>query len=248
MNNYYQWLMQWGGHTLLEQLDFTFNDIGHAGCETIATLLRDPNCNLRRLELSANRRINAEGATVLTNSLANNTTLRELWLLSNPIDSSAEDIFSRVLCNTSTIDNTYLSNHALEYLGIPLTEGDDLALLLQLNREANKSHVAIKKILNYHENIDMEPFFEWNTEGDGERNLKALPYVIAWFQRADEAVAEDRESYDLDTTKLSAIYQFAHAMPLLFVPALHHTKGENNKRKREWYAPLYWYLYLSTHV
>ena len=101
-----------------------------------------------------------------------------------------------------------------------------------MNREANKSHVAIKKILKYHPNIDMEPLFEWNMEGDGERDLKALPYVVAWFERAGEAVAGDRNSYKMGERKLSAIYQFAKAMPLLFVPASHVIKGENNKRKR----------------
>ena len=67
----------------------------------------------------------------------------------------------------------------------------------------------------------MEPLFEWDMEGDGERNLKALPYVIAWFERAEGAIAEDEdeESYNLEQRKLDTIYQFACAMPLLFVPA-----------------------------
>ena len=72
----------------------------------------------------------------------------------------------------------------------------------------------------------MEPLFEWNMEGDGERDLKALPYVFAWFERARDAVAGTRgeENYKIGETKLSAIYQFAHAMPLLFVP-VSHVKG-----------------------
>ena len=89
---------------------------------------------------------------------------------------------------------------------------------LRLNEDANKSHVAMKKILKYHLHIDMEPFFEWNTEGEGERDLKALPYIMAWFERAKEAVAEEeRESLGIEEKKLSAMYQFSQAMPLLFV-------------------------------
>ena len=236
------------GHPSVEVLNLNGNRIGNAGCETIARLLSNPNCNLRRLQLSYNHRIDIEGATTLANSLSRNVHLHELYLFGNPIDGMQDtqgvvvveeddgDIFSRLLCNTSTINDTYSSNHTLEYLGLPhRSEGDDLALLLHLNKDADKGHVAIKKILNYHENIDMEPFFEWNTEGEGERNLKALPFVVAWFERAREAVADGEEwgSYNIDERKLSAVYQFAHAMPLLFVPALHHTKGENNKRKRE---------------
>ena len=78
----------------------------------------------------------------------------------------------------------------------------------------------------------MEPFFEWNMEGEGERYLKALPYVIAWFDRAAEAVADEGgDSYNIDERKLSTIYQFAGAMPLMFVPVAHN-KGGDNKRKR----------------
>ena len=101
-------------------------------------------------------------------------------------------------------------------------KGEQLASLLNMNRDTNKSNVAIKKILKYHPNIDMEPFFEWNMEGDGERDLKALPYVVDWFERAQDAVAGDEgeERYNIDGRKLSAIYQFARAMPLMLVPTL----------------------------
>ena len=79
----------------------------------------------------------------------------------------------------------------------------------------------------------MEPLFEWNMEGEAECNLKALPYVLSWFERAEGAIADEegRESYNIERRKLDAFYQFAQAMPLLFVPAS-HTKEENNKRKR----------------
>ena len=78
----------------------------------------------------------------------------------------------------------------------------------------------------------MEPLFEWNMEGGGERNLKALPHVVAWFERAGEAVADDEggeESYNIEERKLTAIYQFAQAMPLLFVPASFCINGNGAK-------------------
>ena len=76
----------------------------------------------------------------------------------------------------------------------------------------------------------------FSSEEGGERDLKALPFVIAWFDRAREAVAGEpgrghHLMYGIDERKLSAIYQFARAMPLLFVPTS-HIKGESNKRKR----------------
>jgi hypothetical protein len=38
--------------------------------------------------------------------------------------------------------------------------------------------------------VYIAPFFEWDAE-EGEQNLKALPrpYLISWFERAEEAVA-----------------------------------------------------------
>ena len=78
----------------------------------------------------------------------------------------------------------------------------------------------------------MEPLFIWNVEGDeGERDLKALPHVMAWFERAKE-VAYAVGCYNVDQMKLSAIYQFARAMPLLFVPTS-HIKVDNKKRKMD---------------
>ena len=247
-------------HTSLEMLYLFGNSIGNDGCETFATLLEDENCNVHTISLW-NNGIGLEGATALANGLARNNTLRKLYLDSNVVsDRSVEDIFSRVLCDTSSVSSIYSSNHTLEEVKLPPPSfrrriGEQLAALLKLNTARNKSHVAIKKILTYHPNINMEPLFEWNMEGERERNLKALPYVIAWFERAGEAVAneelkalpslpswfdraggavaneEGRESYNLDQRRLDTIYQFACAMPLLFVPASHIKEG-NNKRKR----------------
>ena len=80
----------------------------------------------------------------------------------------------------------------------------------------------------------MGPMFEWDAED--EQNLKALPYVISWFERAGEAIiaAEDGEGgYNIEERKLDAIFQFARAMPLLFVPASPpNDKAASNKRKR----------------
>ena len=127
-------------------------------------------------------------------------------------------VFSRLLCNTSSINDTHSSNHTLEkldLLGENQHSGRQLDILLKLNKGTNKSHVAIKKILKNHPNIDTKPLFELDLEG--EQTLKALPYIVDWFGRAKKAVAEDEENcYRLDERKLSAILQFSKAMPLLF--------------------------------
>ena len=87
------------------------------------------------------------------------------------------------------------------------------------------------KIVKYHfHQIDMEPLFDWNMEGEGERDLKALPYVIAWFDRAAKVVVGYGMQRDygmhLDREKLSSIYQFARALPLFFVPPSKRAVGK----------------------
>ena len=220
------------GHRKLKKLHLVNNNIGNAGCDAIASLLEDPHCTLHYVSLD-NNNIGTEGAILIANCLANNIKLEELFLRNNQFDQSVvEDVFSRVLCNTSSINDTYASNHTLETV-TPFGVSGQLSSLLKLNRSTtNKSHVAIRKILQYHPNIDMKPLFEWDAEG--EQTLKALPYVIDWFDRAEVAVADyDREkTYRVEERKLSAIHQFATAMPLLFVPTS-HIKVDNKKRKRD---------------
>jgi len=254
-----------GCNASLENLVLDSNiRIGNAGCHVLATLLEDPHCSLQTLELYENQignegataiaislsnntklqkldlglnQIGNEGATAIANSLSNNTNLKILDLNENPFDSSAVGIFCTVLCDTSSVNNTYRSNHTLEELHLSDEQkgqhADHIATLLDLNWNwgENKSHMAIRKILRYHPNIDMKPLFEWDLEG--EQTLKSLPYAISWFGRAEEAVAgaEEREDYHIEQKKLSAIFQFAKAMPLLLVPAS-HIKVDDRKRKR----------------
>ena len=71
--------------------------------------------------------------------------------------------------------------------------GKQLKSLLKLNVGTNnQSHVAIKKILLYYPNIDMEQLFGWDS--DDEESLKSSPYVMDWFERAEEAVNAGEEA------------------------------------------------------
>ena len=89
----------------------------------------------------------------------------------------------------------------------------------------------MKKILKFHPNIDMVPFFDWDSEDD--QTLKALPHVIAWYDKAQVAVANDEEDvYNINQRRLAALFQFAKAMPMLFVPASTIDKLNAKKRKR----------------
>mmetsp|Transcript_31008 Transcript_31008/g.65484 ORF Transcript_31008/g.65484 Transcript_31008/m.65484 type:complete len:128 (-) Transcript_31008:149-532(-) len=93
----------------------------------------------------------------------------------------------------------------------------NLSSLLTLNSGFDKEHIATKKNLLYH------------TDMKFERDLKVLPLAISWFDKARDFSENDREESNVDARKLSAIYQFARAVPLMFVPA--SPKNASNKRK-----------------
>ena len=205
------------GHCMLEELDLAVNNIGNTGCDAIAALLEDPNCNLHTLYLN-NNTIDNEGATTIANSLTNNNKLQKLYLYNNLIDQSVDDVFSNILCNKSSMNDTYLSNHTLNNLAFGHGYGPQLESLLSMNMDTNKSHVAIRKILHLYLDIDVEPLFQWDAEG--EQTLKALPHVVNWFERAKVVAAADNEGYNINKRKLSVIFQFAKAMPWLFVQEL----------------------------
>ena len=222
------------GHSMIEKLKLERNGIENVGCTSLSALLADANCRLRVLDLSRNN-IGAEGAITLANSLVNNTSLEHLNLLFNQIDrevySSVEDAFDRSLCNTTSINSTYTSNHSLKslVLSVLLARRPQLCDSLYINNKgSSRSQVAIKKILLHHSPLDMKPLFEWNVDDD-QQSLKSLPFLIDWFKKVNEI----NYICSLNSRKLDAIYQYAKAMSYLFVPATHHINGGDKKRKRE---------------
>ena len=111
-----------GGHQL-HSIYLAWNTFGRAGCKVLVTLLQDPNGNLICLDLSSNNRIDDNCATVLANSLEGNCKLHSLNLSgSNAITGTGWDAFSKVLCNTSSVNVTYLSNHTLMDLGYVVSQ------------------------------------------------------------------------------------------------------------------------------
>ena len=73
------------GHNKLENLYLEYDNIGDVGCETLATLLEDPNCNLRSLDFRHNQ-IGDAGATAIANSLSGNVKLQKIYLYGNPVN------------------------------------------------------------------------------------------------------------------------------------------------------------------
>ena len=179
------------------------------GWQHLATVLEAPNSNINGLVLAGNN-VDDEAAVEIARSLVNNIKLVTLNLNSNQINAKGWKAFSKLLCDTSSINATFLSNHTLTCVNSS-ADSDTRASLQQLfvlNDRENKKQIAMIKILQHHDDFDMMPFFEWE--------FKVLPLMIDWFERASE-IPRVSFSQHISQGKLSSIYQFVRAMPVLYV-------------------------------
>lgn len=199
----------------LRVLNLTGNtSITIKGFGALSSVLESPTSNLKKLVLTDNRMCD-EVLKMLASALVNNNTLKWLQLNRNDITGEGWLALSQILCNTSSINATYLSNHTLVGVGGP-TNDNDLNSLLALNGSSYpKIQIAMMKIFKHHNNFDMQPLFEWD--------FKFLPYTIEWFERA-AGCPSDYGAFQLpdpriQQRKLSAIFKFIRGMPLEFIEA-----------------------------
>ena len=215
-------------HLVLEELDLTFNTIDDAGIPPLAialsnasslsrlrlgdnssvtpagwmalsTLLR-PGSSLEELYLTSGNNINDETVIGFANVLVNNTSTKTLKLgySGSTITLMGWEAITNVLCNKSSIDSIYRSNHTLQNVGWVDNRPDDLLSYLKLNENDNKSEVARQKILQHHflsgDNINIDEFLDMDME--------VLPHAIAWIGR--------------DGTGQSLLFKLVQSMPTLF--------------------------------
>jgi Ran GTPase-activating protein (RanGAP) involved in mRNA processing and transport len=201
-----------------------------SGLQCLSTSLQSESCRVETLDLQR-MSIGDDGAKVLALGLIGNTSLRSLHLDKNEdggitITPAGWSAFSTALCDTSSVNNIYLSNHTLRELDDILDEHedwdwdrpDDIDLYLQLNKE-HPQHAAKCKILMNHPYLDMMPFFQWK--------LKFLPLAVDWFERARPCMTlsiydnnsgrrrileESDEAFQ--SRVLTAVYQFVRGMPM----------------------------------
>lgn len=209
----------------LKQLHLGHNEIGCPSvCVGLMALLEDPSSALETLSFEKTF-IGDDDLEVLADALVGNNVLKHLDLIggeqlephepANEFTELGWGYLARSLCDTSSINQTYLSNHTLVRVYPPNDppEGNEISPLppakvlelLTMNSDSNKKRVATKKILSYHREFDMEPFFEWE-------DFEVLPCVVKWFDDAKESMGDDMELM-IDTRKLDSIFQFARGMP-----------------------------------
>lgn len=178
----------------LRELHLTLNgssEVTNHGWMALSTFLRNPNSALEILNLQEND-IDDDTAFLFAEALADNNTLKEL---NTGVDGAVDYFtsfscaaFTRIMCNTSSILDTYNSNHALGKLcnKESMSQADeydddyddllaDLRSILKINKENTKSHAACIKIINTHFRGP-----EINTEVFAGMKLNVLPIAIAW--------------------------------------------------------------------
>eukprot|EP00985_Skeletonema_marinoi_P025697 scaffold19122_cov162-Skeletonema_marinoi.AAC.6 len=208
-----------------EELGLDGNEsITATGLSYLSNSIRSDSCRVETLHLQGIP-IGDDGLEVLARGLADS---KSLWLLEldNSVDVSETSAgwlaFSRALCDTSSVNSTYLSNHTICDICIE-DDGEfiprDIALYLQLNKE-HPQYAARCKILMSHPHLNMEPLLHWG--------LKFLPLAVAWIERSkpctsltiyDEDLDERRlvleESEDaFQSRELTALYEFIRGMPM----------------------------------
>ena len=191
-----------------------------SGLRSLSTLLQSESCSLTELSLWEIP-FGDDGAIALVDALKGNKSMEEMCFDpdSARVTSVGWSAFSKLLCDTSSVNATYLSNHYLTTIGTYDDEDapEEVNQLLSSNKHPAE-HVAIHKILKSHPDFDMEPFFEWK--------LKVLPIVVSWFGRvwnlADEhSWISDESAEEIQSRQLSTMYNFVRGMPLLTIGGYH---------------------------
>jgi len=160
------------------------------GWQALTDYLQCPNFALKQLDIDDNN-INDDIVIVFTRALVHNNTLKLIDLHRDPEDFDDDDMItergwravSTLLCNNSSIIDTYNSHHILKALADDPSLYDEMNLpnkllsLLELNTNKDKVEVARQKIIQTHfsgttnvqEFLDME--------------LELIPTAIAWVGR-----------------------------------------------------------------
>uniref|UniRef100_A0A6U3XD84 Uncharacterized protein n=1 Tax=Skeletonema marinoi TaxID=267567 RepID=A0A6U3XD84_9STRA len=217
----------------LEELQLSYNhSITAVGLRSLAAFFQSEHCCLEEFEM-AGVYFGDEGAIALADGLVGNTSIESMTMYIDSIESThfrtaplitevGWSAFSKLLCNTSSINSTYMSNHTLAQICQHPLPPPYICKYLQLNafqqhQNIDTAKIAKIKILLNHPDLDMEPFFQ--------KQLKLLPHVMSWFQRARSCHSNSSPSGRVLTRtqsqkhvlsrELSAVYKFIRGMPMV---------------------------------
>ncbi len=188
------------------------------GLRCVSNSLQSQYCQVEILDLrNIPSAIGNDGAKALARGLAHNTSLKRLHLVGDSDDTAPLaqwPAFSNALCDPSSVNSTYRSNHTIQRI---IFCPEDIDLYLRLNKQHPK-HAARCKILMMHTHIDMGPFLQWD--------LKLLPVALTWFEQAktcatlnvqlpavERRIVEESDK-EFESRVLSAMYEFVRGMSM----------------------------------
>ena len=196
----------------LRTLHLQCNSFGTDGLREFTRLLQATS-KVETLHLAGNH-FDDDVVIEFANMLDNNTSLNTLSIGGREVTDRSWVALSRVVCDKSTIESTYLSNHTLNKIekldGRDLVREaipDELASYLTLNKHPGKAAVARQKILAYHfpaESANIQVF-------DG-MSVLMLPHAIEWIGR--------------DGLGISLMYKVAQGIPSLVKSKILHVNGK----------------------
>jgi len=205
------------------------------GWRALSAFLRSPSFKLRELYLDCTK-VNDDTLIDFSNALAHNNTLKRLSVEychdeggNDFITERGWEAVSNILCNKTSIMETYNSNHTLHRLGdkdyYDVAEfPDDLVLLLELNENEDKTEVARQKILQTH-------FSGSDTTSKMQvllgMELEMIPAAIAWMGRPTH-----NDWKGTNVSGLSAMFNLMRRLPDLFDSSPQKKKPSTVKRKR----------------
>ncbi|KAK1739044.1 hypothetical protein QTG54_010360 [Skeletonema marinoi] len=194
--------------------------------------------------------IGDEGAEALADGLRGNTTLKHLVLTTGSagITSTGWAAFSRLLCDTSSINNTYRSNHSLEHIGDGYYHSSNpdgsgklfrscfrgippaVSQYLKINKEYHSLKDAAKiKIGRCHTDIPVEGLFEYK--------LKFVPLLVSWFVGFRTSTRKCRNCQnatirEFQRRELSTMYELIRGVPMLAVDGQLRLKSSCGRKRK----------------
>eukprot|EP00984_Skeletonema_dohrnii_P024429 scaffold13537_cov77-Skeletonema_dohrnii-CCMP3373.AAC.1 len=210
-----------------KKLDLEGNEsITSTGLSYLSNAIRSDSCRVEDLDLRGIP-IADDEMEVLGQGLVGNQSLTSLHLVDidngMTVTSSGWIAFSRALCDTSSVNSTYLSNHTICDIciedAVEAIPHQSISLYLQLNGQ-HPQYAARCKILMKHPHLDMTPLLHWG--------LKCLPLAVAWFERSKPCTTLTIYDEDPDlrrrileesdkafeSRELTAMYEFVRGMPM----------------------------------
>ena len=217
------------GGSALRTLNLDGTDINDVACETLQTLLQHESYSVKKLSLNRNN-ITSKGLLVLLNGLKNNKHLQVLSLLRNNIHKQEWGHILTLICDESTIDSTYFSNHTLRMIRGPPKKfynssvGDKIKQMFHINFRANvtwkkksstaKLAGASKVVLSHLTNLNKST----STFLDGTDDFM-FPYALGWLSELNGGCIT-----------LSAFYHLCKHNCNLFKLAIRYSSSSNRKR------------------